>query len=80
MKAQDFPELVRAMVRGGGLESKLGKVPGTYSSGRPTIIFDGETTASTRTYPYLSSYVPAANDRVLLIGAGNTWVVLGKVI
>lgn len=58
----------------------LGTIPGTYTGGRPTIVFDGEATASTKTYPYLSSYTPAANDRVLLLRVGHTWTILGKVI
>lgn len=59
---------------------RLGTIPDTYSSGRPTITFDGETTTSTKTYPYLSSYAPAANHRVLLARVGHTWVVVGRVI
>lgn len=80
MKVDEFVNLMRQATDRGGLETKLGKVSSTYVSGRPTVVFDGETTASTRTYPHLSSYAPAANDRVLLIGAGTTWVVLGKVV
>jgi hypothetical protein len=57
----------------------LGTIPDTYTTGRPTIEFDGESSASTRTYPYLSSYTPTAEDRVLLARVGQTWVVLGKV-
>lgn len=57
----------------------LGTIPADYVSGRPRIQFDGESSASTKTYPYLSSYTPAANDRVLLGQAGHGWVVLGEV-
>lgn len=60
--------------------TRLGTVASTYSGGRPQVTFDGETGPSTRTYPYLASYVPAANDRVMLERAGNTWVVIGKVL
>ncbi|MED4586679.1 hypothetical protein P9578_28390 [Brevibacillus choshinensis] len=59
---------------------RLGKISATYTSGRPPVLFDGETTASTRIYPYLASYTPVANERVLLGKVGNGWVVLGKVI
>lgn len=59
---------------------RLGKIASPYTSGRPRVLFDGETTASARTYPYLSSYTPAANERVLLAKVGNGWVVLAKVI
>jgi hypothetical protein len=77
---EEFVRLMRDATGTIGLQTKLGKVASGYSSGRPTIVFDAETVASTRTYPYLGSYTPAANDRVLLIGAGNTWVVLGKIV
>lgn len=58
----------------------FGTIPNTYAAGRPTIKFDGETTTSTKTYPYLSSYVPAANDRVMLARVRSGWVILGKVV
>lgn len=58
---------------------KLGTIPAGYTSGRPTIQFDGESSASTRTYPYLSSYTPTASDRVLVAMVGHSGVVLGKV-
>ncbi|MFC4768748.1 hypothetical protein [Effusibacillus consociatus] len=59
---------------------RLGTIPTGYTSGRPTVLFDGETTASSRKYPYLSSYTPAANDKVLLGRVGNGWAILGKII
>jgi hypothetical protein len=60
------------------LHLRLATIPGTYTSGRPTVIFDGEGTASTRTYLYLSSYVPAAGDRVLVAMVGRSGIILGK--
>lgn len=59
---------------------RLGEIGPDYKSGRPSIIFSGETKASGKKYPYLSSYKPAAGDKVLLIRAGNSFVVLGKII
>jgi len=59
---------------------RLGKVDPAYSSGRPKIIFDGETTASGKQYPYLSSYTPAANDRVLLVAVAGSYIILGKIM
>lgn len=58
----------------------LGTISSSYTSGRPQIVFDGESTASTRTYPYLSSYTPAANDRVIIAIVGHGGVILGKII
>lgn len=57
---------------------KLGQIPSDYSGGRPRIIFEGESTASLKAYPYLASYNPAAGDVVLLARVGNSYVVLGK--
>jgi hypothetical protein len=58
----------------------LGKVSSTHSSGRPQIVFDGEESASSKKYPYLSSYTPSANDRVLLVNVGGSHVVVGKIV
>lgn len=57
-----------------------GTIPDTYTSGRPTVLFDGETTASSRTYTYLASYTPTAGDRVLFAKVGTGGVVLGKIV
>jgi hypothetical protein len=62
-----------------GVAFLIGTIPASYSSGRPTITFDGESTASTRTYPYLNTYTPTAEDRVLIAVVGHSGVVLGKI-
>lgn len=59
---------------------RLGKIDPEYVSGRPKIVFDGEAIASEKQYPYLGSYTPAANDRVLLVRVSGSYVVIGKVI
>jgi hypothetical protein len=58
----------------------LGKIASNHTSGKPQIVFDGETVASIKRYPYLSSYTPVANDRVLLANVGGSHVVLGKIV
>ncbi|MGM0882586.1 MAG: hypothetical protein ACQEXQ_16285 [Bacillota bacterium] len=58
----------------------IGTIPASYTTGRPTLTFDGESTATVRTYPYLSSYTPAANDRVLIAIVGHSGVVIGKIV
>lgn len=58
----------------------LGSINSGHSSGRPRIMFDSSPDLSVKSYPYLSSYTPVANDRVLLARVGHTWVVLGKVL
>ncbi|GGD07732.1 hypothetical protein GCM10011389_14070 [Pontibacillus salipaludis] len=45
---------------------KLAQVDPDYTSGRPRLIFDGETVIS-KQYPYASSYTPSPNDRVLVL-------------
>lgn len=78
MRPEDFLELLTPGT--GPPVFRLGTIPGTYSGGRPQVQFDGESAASTRTYPYLGSYVPAAGDRVLIAVVGHGAVVVGKII
>ena len=82
MNADQFLQLIRETVRQElpSLSGRIGTIPGTYSSGRPTVLFDGEATASTKTYPYLSSYAPVAGNRVALLPFGNTWLVIGRIV
>ncbi|CAM5794813.1 hypothetical protein [Brevibacillus borstelensis] len=58
---------------------RMGTIPASYTSGLPTVQFDGETKASTKRYPFLEGYTPRAADRVLLARVGHGWVVVGKV-
>jgi hypothetical protein len=60
-----------------GQAFRIGTVDAAYASGRPRILFDGDTTLGTKTYPYLGAV--AANNRVLCARAGHTWVVLGVI-
>lgn len=77
--AHDLLKILR-----GGTDTKvsflLGTIPSGYTTGRPTIQFDGESTTSSRTYPYISGYVPAVGDRVLLAVVGNGGVIIGKIV
>ena len=59
---------------------RYGHIHTSYTSGRPRVRFDGETAATTETYPRLSGYTPVANERVLLARTGSGFVILGKVI
>ena len=58
----------------------LATIPSGYTSGRPTLQFDGESTVGSRTYPYLSSYTPSAGDRVLVALVNHGGCVVGKII
>lgn len=80
MDAPEFLDLIRSAVPSPEAPSALATIAAGYVSGRPQVIFDGELAASARTYAYLSSYTPASGDRVLLLRAGSTWVVLGRVV
>ena len=59
---------------------RLGYIDAGYVSGLPQILFDGESSASTRIYPYLASYTPVAGDRILIALVGHGGVVLGRVV
>lgn len=59
---------------------RLGTVAADYTSGLPAVLMDGDETASGKKYAHLASYTPAANERVLLLKAGSTWVIAGKII
>lgn len=79
MRPEDFIDMMKNMAVK-GVAAKIGTIPAGYTTGRPTILFDGESTASTKTYSYLGSYTPTIGDRVLLISAGTSWVILGKIV
>lgn len=81
MDSTQFASLIKDAIRRElpGPPFALGTVSSGYTSGKPSVRFDGEDSASVKTYPYLSGYSPTANDRVLLARVGRTWTVLGKV-
>lgn len=80
MTPEQFLEMLNEYLGKTEAFARLGTIPASYISGRPTVLFDGEAVASTKTYPYLSTYTPTASHRVLLIRSGATWVVVGRVL
>ncbi|GAA0313846.1 hypothetical protein GCM10008967_00420 [Bacillus carboniphilus] len=52
------------------------KVDPNYTSGRPSLVFDGETKPTVKKYTHLESYTPAPNDRVMVINN----VIVGKIV
>jgi hypothetical protein len=54
---------------------RFGTVDAAHVSGKPKIVFDGMDAAGPKLYPYLSSYRPFANDRVMIVQG----VVIGKI-
>jgi hypothetical protein len=77
---EQFLDLVAATQPAGPDLVKLGTIATPYSGGRPKIVFDGEATATVATYPYSARYTPVAGDRVWLLRAGNTYIVVDKII
>ena len=57
----------------------LGTITGYTNGQGATVRIDGETTATTKKYMWLSSYRPLTNDRVLIAEVGDQYVILGKV-
>ena len=51
---------------------KLGTISAVDNTNGLTLVIDGESSATTKKYHYLSSYVPTAGDRVLIEEAGDS--------
>lgn len=56
------PTSCRSMIR----SALLATIDPAYTSGLPKVTFDVETTLSGKGYPYAYTYMPTANDRVLM--------------
>lgn len=69
-------EFKRLLFNENGKLVQFAKVSDDYTSGRPTLVFDGETVATVKAYPYLASYTPLAGDRVMVVSG----VIIGKII
>ncbi|MFD1675399.1 hypothetical protein [Alicyclobacillus fodiniaquatilis] len=74
---------------GGGTQKRvpkpavMGMIDPAYASGLPNVVLDDDPSKTpVGPYPYLSTYTPKANDRVLLLQVGNSgkYVIQGKVI
>lgn len=82
MRADEFLNIVSRGSSSDGIRIRYGRIDPNYTSGKPQVIFDsdinpdGPSTPSTKTYPYLESYTPAANDRVMIIDK----VIIGKIV
>jgi hypothetical protein len=58
----------------------LGTISAVDNDNGLQLIIDGEDEPTTKKYTYMASYVPAANDRVILEDIGGSYVIMGKVI
>ena len=72
-----FPELGTASLPSSLMLAKVG----SYTSGAgTTLIFDGQTAATTKRFKRLSTYTPTAGARVLVAKIGGSYVILGAVV
>jgi hypothetical protein len=62
----------------GQSDIKLAKVAAGYVGGRPSVIYDSDilTGELSKPMPYLASYTPHPNDRVMIIKG----VIVGKIV
>lgn len=56
--------------------AKFATIDPNYVTGKPCLVFDGELTPTIKTFVYLASYTPVANDRVMVIQD----VIVGKIM
>lgn len=54
----------------------IGTIPGTYTSGDPTVTLN--TGVVLGPLQHLTSYTPVAGDTVLIVPVGQTYIVAGK--
>lgn len=58
---------------------KLATVKQVIDGQGAKVQFYGETSQSTKIYPYIDGYLPEVNDKVALLPQANTYIILGKV-
>lgn len=77
MRSDELVGLIREAVPERDETVRLGTVS-MVSGASATIQFDGETSASSKKYLAVN-YTPVAGDRVALLRAGHSWIIIGKV-
>ena len=58
----------------------LGTISAVDNDNGLQLTIDGEDAPTTKKYTYVASYVPTANDRVLIEEISGSYVIMGKVI
>lgn len=58
------------------VQISFGKIPSSYTSGRPSVILDGTTTPTVKKYPYIGTYTPVANHRIMIVQG----VIMGNIV
>lgn len=51
----------------------------SLSNGRAYVQFYGDSSPSSKLYPYLEGYKPTVNDDVLMLRQGSTYIIAGKI-
>lgn len=77
--AQNLLQVLNASSQEQASPFRLGTIPPGYTAGNPTIIFDGETSASQRTYTKNADLTLNAGDRVLIAMVGHGGVVVCRI-
>lgn len=75
---QKLKTITAVMEVGCYVNGYVGTIPGTYTSGDPTVTLATGTVLGP--LQHLASYSPAAGDTVLLVPVGQTYVVAGKLV
>lgn len=58
----------------------LGTISAVDADNGLQLIIDGEDLPTTKKYTYMASYVPSANDRVLVEEISGSYVIIGKMV
>lgn len=77
-------EAARMMREGSTELFKYGTVDPSHDTGDARVRFDGEEEAGVVGHAHVEPYVdgsgPSANDRVMMMRHGKSWVILGRVV
>jgi len=76
MRIVDRQKFIQQIKRKPKQRVKYATIALDYVDGPPCLIFDGETTATLKAYPYLGTYTPVAGHRVKV----DDGVVVGNIV
>lgn len=92
MNAREFYALIEQSVRNVLANmrnpwARMATIDPAYTTGLPKLQWDGEVDEdgvtpilSTKTYTHMSSYTPAAGDRVVVKKVGEAWIIEGSYV
>lgn len=76
---QSAEEMVKGSQQAAEQLVRLAEVTSLDAKGRAKVKFFGEDTESGKTYSYIDGYIPEVGDKVLMLGQGNTFIIMGEV-